>query len=79
METERDSSWYEGMRIKELVGNGIEYLGRCTTDGTLGHLFVDNKYIPDASFVADTLEEAKERLIQVRESFGAPPPVFASS
>jgi hypothetical protein len=66
----------EGEKIARELGNGVRYAGPQINNGELAyHLFNDDA-VTDASFTAQTIEDAKKGLIIKREKFGAKPPTF---
>ena len=69
----------EGIDIAEKLGNGIRYNGPQMYDGKFEfHVFTDD-FATRTTFVALSLEGAKDRLIEVRKSFNAPLPNFRES
>lgn len=67
----------EGKDIAQKLGNGVRYAGPQISDGELVyHLFNDDA-VTDCSFAANTIEEAKEKLVEKRRLFNAPPPNFS--
>jgi len=75
----RETLIQEGKKIAERLGNGVYCAGPWLPYGPegkfMGHFFEDDA-VTRTSFVAMNYEEAKEELINVREKFGAKPPVF---
>ena len=71
----------EGQKIAEQLGHGVVYRGPWLPEGPsgefYGHFFSDDA-VTESSFVAPTLEEAKEALTSIRRGFGAEPPVFGN-
>ena len=69
----------EGQKIAEQLGHGVIYKGPWLPYGPggefYGHFFEDDA-VTESSFVASTLEEAKEALTSIRKGFGAELPVF---
>lgn len=72
----------EGQRIAEELGHGVVYLGPWLPYGRKGEFFghfFDDRAVTGTSFVAKTLDGAKDALIKARERFSAKIPVFSSN
>lgn len=65
----------KGKAIAEQLGNEVSYNGpQYEGDRFCFHLFTDR--VTGTTFSAETVEEAKARLVEVRKNFGASPPAF---
>jgi hypothetical protein len=70
--------WKEGEKIARMLKNGITYIGPqidIDEKSFYCHLFND-KESTDTTFAARDIKEAKEKLIELRIVFKAPPPKF---
>ena len=68
--------WKEGHRIAREIGHGVVYNGpQLVDDEFLFHMFTDEE-ATGTTFGARTLEEAKAKLMEKRQQFGAAPVAF---
>ena len=79
MESRREQLSREGKEIARQLGNGVGYYGPWLPFGPegefLGHLIQDDA-VTIGSFTVMDIDDAREKLVELRKNFGAEPPVF---
>jgi hypothetical protein len=66
----------EGQSIAAKLGNGVEYNGPQYKDGKIVYYTFTDKAVTGTTFGVTSVEQAKQRLIEIRQQYKRDPPVF---